>query len=188
MPERPEPKTELNSPMSMPMEIDYQGNTGNDMGISTVGYRSKKVTPAEWHEANYAKYYQSFADRDNAERVRHQSKCVQKETEATTNQTQADVTKKLGERLHDINFWKFELEREIQDVIAETDLLLGQKKRLENALRSTEIPLHIATDNLNCRGDGRRLGVDLVQDEVELSLLKVSFALFSLTLQCLWSV
>lgn len=50
-------------------------------------------------------------------------------------------------------------------------MLLAQKKRLENALRATEIPLHIATDNLNCRQ--RRLGVDLVQDNVEISLLKV---------------
>lgn len=79
----------------------------------------------------------------------------------------------MGERIQDINFWKFELEREIQDVISETDLLLSQKKRLENALRATEIPLHIATDNLNCRQ--RRQGVDLVQDNVELGLLKVSY-------------
>ena len=61
----------------------------------------------------------------------------------------------------------------MQDVIDETDLLLAQKKRLENALRATEVPLHIATDNLNCRQ--RRLGVDLVQDDVEISLLKVKF-------------
>merc|ERR1712141_415665 len=93
-----------------------------------------------------------------------------KETDATTQKTQAETTKKLAERLKDINFWKFELNREIQDVIAETDLLLEQKKRLENALRATEIPLHIATDNLNCRQ--RRQGIDLVQDDVELNLLK----------------
>jgi len=43
------------------------------------------------------------------------------------NRTQADVTKKLGERIHDINFWKFELQREIDDLIAETDLLFSQK-------------------------------------------------------------
>jgi len=84
---------------------------------------------------------------------------------------QAENTKKLAERLKDINFWKFELHREINDVIAETDLLLGQKKRLENSLRSTEIPLHIATDNLNVRA--RRQGIDFVQDDVELNLLKV---------------
>lgn len=153
-------------------ELAYTGNTGNDMGISTVGYRTGKYNPTEWHQSNYGKYYQSFVDRDAAERIRHESKQITNETEATTNRTQAEVTKKLGERIHDINFWKFELEREIQDVIAETDLLLAQKKRLENALRASEIPLHIATDNLTCRQ--KRVGVDLVQDDVELSLLKVS--------------
>lgn len=152
------------------MEVTYTGNTGNDMGISTMGFRSSKYNPTEWHENNYSKYYQSFVDRDNSERIRHESKRTINETEETTNKTQAEVTKKLGERLQDINFWKFELEREIKDVIDETDLLLAQKKRLENALRATEIPLHIATDNLNCRQ--RRENVDLVQDEVELSLLK----------------
>lgn len=95
------------------------------------------------------------------------------ETEATTNKVQNDVTKALGERLHDIHFWKSELEREINDMISETDLLLAQKRRLDHALLATEVPLHIATDNLNCRQ--RRQGIDLVQDEVELSLLKVSF-------------
>ncbi|XP_063443531.1 tektin-4-like [Mytilus edulis] len=152
------------------METTYQGNTGPDMGISTMGFRSQKYNPAEWHETNYSKYYQSFSDRDNAERIRHESKRTMNETESTTNKTQAEVTKKLGERLQDINFWKSELEREIQDVISETDLLLAQKKRLENGLRATEIPLHISTDNLNCRQ--KRQGVDLVQDDVELSLLK----------------
>ena len=153
-------------------EPTYTGNVGNDMGMSTMGYRSAKYNPPEWHESNYAKYYQSFADRDNAEKVRHNSKETMKETEATTNQTQAESTKKLAERLKDINFWKFELQREINDIIAETDLLCAQKKRLENALRATEVPLHIATDNLNCRQ--RRQGIDLVQDGVELNLLKVS--------------
>ncbi|KAL5018557.1 hypothetical protein ScPMuIL_004279 [Solemya velum] len=152
------------------MEMTYAGNTGNNMGISTLGYRSAKYNPSEWHESNYAKYYQSFVDRDNAEKIRHESKRTVNETEATTNKTQAEVTKKLGERIQDINFWKFELEREIQDVIAETDVLLAQKKRLENGMRSTEVPLHIATDNLNCRQ--RRQGVDVVQDDVELALLK----------------
>lgn len=151
-------------------ETTYSGNVGNDMGISTMGYRSAKYNPPEWHESNYAKYYQSFADRDNAENVRQNSKDVMKETEARTNDTQANTTKKLAERLKDINFWKFELERNINDTISETDLLLEQKKRLENALRATEVPLHISTDNLNCRQ--RRQNIDLVQDDVELNLLK----------------
>lgn len=155
---------------SFPYEPTYSGNVGNDMGMSTMGYRSAKYNPPEWHESNYGKYYQSFSSRDNAERVRHDAKDVMKETEALTNKTQSESTKKLAERLKDINFWKFELDREINDVISETDLLCEQKKRLENALRATEVPLHIATDNLNCRQ--RRQGIDLVQDDAELNLLK----------------
>lgn len=168
----PEKPTAIPAAGTFDYEPCYTGNVGNDMGISTMGYRSAKYNPPEWHESNYAKYYQAFADRDNAEKVRHLSKETMKETEATTNKTQAESTKKLQERLKDINFWQFEVEREITDMIAETDLALAQKKRLENALRATEIPLHIATDNLNCRQ--RRIGIDLVQDDVELNLLKVS--------------
>ncbi|KAK7113326.1 tektin-4-like [Littorina saxatilis] len=162
----PEPAVDTNPQM----EITYTGNTGNDMGISTMGYRAAKYNPSEWHEGNYSKYYQSFVDRDSAERIRHESKRTRNETEELEHSTQAQVTKKLAERCKDIDFWKSELEREIRDVIDETDLLLAQKKRLENALRATEVPLHIATDNLNCRQ--RRQGLDLVQDDVEISLLK----------------
>lgn len=166
----PEKTTAEPGSATFQFEPTYSGNVGNDMGISTMGYRSAKYNPPEWHESNYAKYYQSFTDRDNAERVRHDSKAVIKETEAQTQKTQDESTKKLLERLKDINFWKFEIERNIEDVIAETDLLCEQKKRLENALRATEVPLHIATDNLNCRQ--KRQGIDLVQDDVELNLLK----------------
>ena len=96
------------------METTYTGNTGNDMGISSMGFRSAKFNPSEWHETNYAKYYQSFVDRDNAERAIHESKRTVKETEETTNKTQAEATKKLAESAKNIEFWKFELNREIQ--------------------------------------------------------------------------
>lgn len=168
----PEKPTALPASGTFDFEPTYTGNVGNDMGMSTMGYRSAKFNPPEWHETNYAKYYQAFADRDNAERVRHESKRTIKETDATTDKTQSETTKKLAERVHDINFWKFELNREINDIRDEKDLLFAQKNRLENALRATEVPLHIATDNLNCRQ--KRQGVDLVQDDVELNLLKVS--------------
>ena len=103
--------------------------------------------------------------------IRCSSSDVIKETESLSLKTQSANTKRLAERLHDINYWKSELQREITDIITETDLLCQQKLRLEVALRATEIPLHIATDNLHCRQ--RRQGIDLVQDEVELNLLKV---------------
>ena len=47
--------------------------------------------------------------------------------------------------------------------------------RLEKALDATEIPMQIATDNLECRF--RRQSPDLVKDNVEIQLLRVSFSL-----------
>ena len=114
--------------------------------------------------------------------VRHAASDVVKETEALSLRTQSANTKRLTERLHDINYWKAELRREIGDIISETDLLVQQKLRLENALRATEIPLHIATDNLHCRQ--RRQNIDLVQDVVEIVLLKVCAAGQKLSYDC----
>ena len=79
--------------------------------------------------------------------------------------------KRLGERLKDLHFWRYELEREINDMTAETDDLVAMKSRLERALLAEDLALLIVTDNLNCRQT--REGVDLCQDDVELNLLKV---------------
>ena len=50
-------------------ETTYSGNTGNDLGISTAGYRTGKHNPEEWHSANYRISYQSAIDRDKAMKV-----------------------------------------------------------------------------------------------------------------------
>ncbi|XP_014664115.1 PREDICTED: tektin-4-like [Priapulus caudatus] len=81
-----------------------------------------------------------------------------------------DVTKKLVHRLQETDCWKSELQQTIQDLIAETGLLLEQKIRLERALATTEVPLHISTDCLKCRE--KRQATDDVQDNAELALIK----------------
>ncbi len=62
-------------------------NTGSytSHGLATAGFRSSKYTPDEWHQNNYSKFYQSFSDRDNAERIQHESKKLANETLAITN-------------------------------------------------------------------------------------------------------
>ena len=50
-------------------ETTYSGNTGNDLGISTAGYRTGKHNPDEWHSANYRISYQSTVDREKAGKV-----------------------------------------------------------------------------------------------------------------------
>ncbi|KAK1164938.1 tektin-4 [Acipenser oxyrinchus oxyrinchus] len=168
---RPRFDTQAISEEQHPKTNDVAVNTGvfSSSGVATAGYRTAKYTTEEWFQNNQSKYFQAFADRDNAENIRHQSKKMSSETEATTMRTQSDSTKKLGERLQDIFYWKSELQREIEDLTSETDLLLGQKTRLEKALDATEIPQAIATDNLQCRE--RRVGSDLVKDSVEVELL-----------------
>jgi tektin-4 len=146
-------------------------NVGPDQGAHSVGFRSNKYSPQEWHENNYAKYYQAFSDRNVSEQNRWESNRVAKETEVTTNKTQAISTKRIQERLHDVNFWKTELNREIEDVIAETDVLVEEKRRLQRALDATTAPLHIASEALNNR-ELHRYGVDRVVDDVEIQLRK----------------
>ncbi|XP_064179470.1 tektin-4 [Anguilla rostrata] len=139
-------------------------------GLATAGYRSAKYTTDEWDAKNNSTLAQAAGDRDNAERIRYESKSLHKETETRTLRSQAEGTRYLGERLQEINFWQSELQRHIEELTRETEMLLGQKRRLEKALEATEIPYAIATDNLTCRE--RRLGPDLVKDEVEDQLLK----------------
>jgi tektin-4 len=148
-----------------------QVNTGPDQGQHSAGFRVNKYTPHEWHENNYAKYYQAFSDRNVSEQNRWESNRVSKETEATTKRTQELSTKRIAERLHDVNFWKSELNREIEDVLAETDLLVKEKRRLQRALDATTSPLHIATETLSSR-ELHRYGQDRVVDDVEIQLRK----------------
>ena len=80
-------KTE-NAPQTIPVnqlgakEHTIPINTGayTSAGQPTAGFRTAKYTPEEWFQNNYGKYYQSFSDRDFAERNQHNSKKLANET------------------------------------------------------------------------------------------------------------
>ncbi|XP_034015690.1 tektin-4 isoform X2 [Thalassophryne amazonica] len=139
-------------------------------GSATVGYRSAKYTPAEWHSNCFSILRQADTHRDTAWDIQQDSKTLCQDTEAATAQTQAVGTRLLGQRLQDIHFWKSELQRHIDQLRADTESLLALKARLEKTLDTTETPYAIATDNVNCRR--RRPAPDLVRDIVEEELLK----------------
>lgn len=152
---------------------DVACNTGayTSSGLATAGFRTAKYLMDEWFQNSYARYHQAFTDRDYSERQRHESRQLAAETGALAQRTQQDSTRKVGERLQDMHCWKSELQREIEDLSSETDLMLAQKLRLGRALDATAVPFSIATDNLQCRE--RRQHPDLVRDYVEVELLKV---------------
>ncbi|KAM7009376.1 tektin-4 [Tautogolabrus adspersus] len=139
-------------------------------GSATAGYRSAKYTPLEWFSNYHTILQQAGNDRSQAQSIQRESKSLYQDAESATLRTQAEGTRFLGERLQDIHHWKSELQRHIEQLLADTQALQGLKTRLEKALDATETPYAIATDNLNCRA--RRLGPDLVRDSVEDELLK----------------
>ncbi|EGW04399.1 tektin-4 isoform X1 [Cricetulus griseus] len=153
-------------------KYDVACNTGayTSSGLATTGFRTARYLMDEWFQNSYAQYHRAFADRDNSERQRHEAKQLAAETEALAQRTQQDSTRKVGERLEDMHCWKSELQREAEELTAETDLMMAQKLRLARALDATAVLFSIATDNLQCRE--RRQHPDLVRDYVEVELLK----------------
>ncbi|KAM6320126.1 tektin-4 [Podargus strigoides] len=157
----------------LPVKVyEVAWNTGphSSSGLATAGFRTAKYLPAEWHQSNCNLYHKAFTGCQQAEYSRAESKELAKYTAATAQRAQQQSTAALGVRLQDIRFWKTELQKEIEDLDAETRLLAAQKLRLERALDATQVPYAIATDNLQCRE--RRQPPDLVRDEVEKELLK----------------
>ncbi|XP_009952850.1 PREDICTED: tektin-4, partial [Leptosomus discolor] len=147
-------------------------NTGPDSssGLATAGFRTAKYLPHEWHRSNSRLFHEAFTGCEEAEQGRAEAKELAKHAAANAQRAQQDSTAALSRRLQDIHFRKAELQKEIEDLDAETSLLAAQKLRLERALDATEVPYAIATDNLQCRE--RRQPPDLVSDEVERELLK----------------
>ncbi|KAM4025809.1 tektin-4 [Anomaloglossus baeobatrachus] len=147
-------------------------NTGehSSSGLATSGFRTAKYLLEEWTQGGLTSFYRAFSDRDSSERLRHEAKQLAAECEARAVRSQADGTRGLGQRLLELHFWRSELEREIRDVTAETELLLREKSRLQRALDATELPYSIAGDNLQSRE--RRSGAELVRDGPERELLR----------------
>ena len=87
-------------------------------------------------------------------RTREEAKELIHSTNTKANSTQNDVTHKLGERVQNINFWKFDLERTIQDMTG--NFQLSQKTQFPARQNISNVPLktcytwlHIESRNYN---------------------------------------
>ncbi|XP_040194275.1 tektin-1 [Rana temporaria] len=129
-----------------------------------------KFLPKEWSITNQMRFANAEAQRSRSERLVAESERLVDEIEKTTQKTQKDVNKKLEQRLDDIQFWKKELDNELEDTVNDLEQLLAYKIRLEKALQSCMEPLSIAQQCLVERE--KRVGIDLVHDEVERELIK----------------
>lgn len=131
-----------------------------------------KYHPSEWHASNTLNYERSEKERKSSERLRAECDRLRQEAEETTVRSQRDVNHKFSQRIGHINFWKEELEEKLREIVAEIAAVQERKEELEKALQATQLPLEVAKNCLAFRE--QRTGVDLVHDEVEIQLMKVS--------------
>ncbi|KFO80704.1 Tektin-1, partial [Cuculus canorus] len=129
-----------------------------------------KFHPSEWDIANKMQRASAEAQKSQSERLTAESQRLLDEIERTTRKTQSDVSKKIEQRREEIKFWKQELDNKLAQIVHETEVLLTFKTRLEKSLEGCKEPLAIAQKCLLTRQ--RRVGIDLVHDEVERELMK----------------
>ncbi|NXX29209.1 TEKT1 protein, partial [Nicator chloris] len=129
-----------------------------------------KLHPSEWYTANRMQRASTESQKSRSECLTAESWRLVDEIEKTTQKTQSDVNKKLEQRREEIKFWKQELDNKLEQIVHETETLLTFKNRLERALEGCKEPLVIAQKCLLYRQ--RRVGIDLVHDEVEQELVK----------------
>ncbi|KAM7231772.1 hypothetical protein CapIbe_016533 [Capra ibex] len=129
-----------------------------------------KFLRTEWQIANKNQYHRAEAQRSRSERLVAESQRLVDEIEKTTRKSQSDVNKKLEQRLEEVRFWKKELDEKLEQLVYATEDLLLYQTRLEKALESFKEPLRITEKCLEYRE--KRVGIDLVHDEVEQELIK----------------
>ncbi|KAM4842993.1 tektin-1 [Thomomys bottae] len=129
-----------------------------------------KFLPSEWQLINNSHYHRAEVQRCRSERLVAESKRVVEEISKNTKRSQSDSSKKLEQRIQELKFWRQELDDKLQQLVYETDDLLTYKTRLEKALKSFQEPLRITEMCLAYRE--KRIGTDLVHDEVEQELQK----------------
>ncbi|KAK6184034.1 hypothetical protein SNE40_006580 [Patella caerulea] len=176
------PMTPLSPEMSKMLPYVNDKTTTRHLGNSLdVGHAKAYYNPAsksvynrysvgDWGYSNNTHFKLSDKERSYGERLRADAWRAIKETDARTRNRQNDVTKRLGERVYDIAFWKGELNTEINQMATEIENLKEYRRTLEHALGDTANPLHVSEECLMHRE--KRRGIDLVNDDVEKNLIK----------------
>ncbi|XP_063061879.1 tektin-1 isoform X2 [Engraulis encrasicolus] len=129
-----------------------------------------KFLPHEWKHTNNVQFRNAESERARSERLTAESQRLMEQCDKTAKRMQAEASKKLEMRITDIKFWKLELDRKLDEVVRETENLITYRSRVQRALESCSEPLTVTIQCLAERE--KRMGIDLVHDEVEVELMK----------------
>ncbi|KAL3309038.1 Tektin [Cichlidogyrus casuarinus] len=137
--------------------------------MSTLSRTNERMLPCQWTADYRNKSCIASANNHLNEINIKDSKDLILLTQNVTDHNQTTSTRRLKEKLIDLEFWKMELHKQINLQTEEINLLAIQQKRLEMALMALEYPLCISSDNINIRL--KRNCHDEVKDKVESALL-----------------
>lgn len=103
--------------------------------------------------------------------ITNAKRCVER-TYREADKTQLESTEHLKNRANEVYRWKTELEHLISNITREIELLEAERRHVKHSLSVLTVPESIAGDFLQLRS--KRLESDLIRDEVEEELTKVS--------------
>ncbi|XP_032113757.1 tektin-5 [Sapajus apella] len=129
-----------------------------------------RYSPHDWDQSNQLQVRGAEASRLWASRLTDDSMRLLQDKDQLTHQMQEGTSRNLGQRLSDIGFWKSELSYELDRLLTENQSLEMVKRRLECAADEVNSPLQVALECLYHRE--KRIGIDLVHDNVEKNLIR----------------
>jgi len=133
-------------------------------------YSVTRYSEAEWRHHNQQLLCRAMDEQRAAYTTDLNSREAMETVAASADQTQHNNTGRLGQRAADIHRWRTELERSLEELILEIDMLEAQRRRARHAKIALGIVRNIAAECLSRRA--KRIGSDLVRDEVEEELIK----------------
>ncbi|CAK9806686.1 TEKT3 [Anthophora plagiata] len=129
-----------------------------------------RYTPNEWFQKQVKYYNEADACRHFSERIRNDALRIIRDAEEKVQIGQYDTSRRLGERINDVNFWRNEIVSELERLFQEIERLQDCRFNLDKALKDIEGPLHIAEECLYHRE--ARKDTELVHDDPEKCLLR----------------
>uniref|UniRef100_A0A8C5LAX3 Tektin n=2 Tax=Jaculus jaculus TaxID=51337 RepID=A0A8C5LAX3_JACJA len=129
-----------------------------------------RYSPKDWNRSNELQIQGAETSRLLASRLTGDSLRIMQDKEQLTRQMQEGTSRNLGQRLSDIGFWKSELCYELNRLLTENSSMDAIKRRLDCAVEELTRPLQVALECLYHRE--KRIGIDLVHDNVEKNLIR----------------
>jgi tektin-3 len=150
---RVEPTQSLNLSTAKPFSTSNYLNNIDSTKVPPIFPSARQAlytryTPKDWYNAQMTNYLASDKVRAAAERLRADAIRVAREKDERSFKNNAESSKRLGERINEIEYWKGELEKIKDKLKRKIDDVEFKRREIERLLSETEKPLHIAQENL----------------------------------------